>query len=340
MSAPFSQEKSMNWITGGSVYQKIVFLRKILERYTANGKCVVTNLSDINDSGFDAARIRALKRIKEYDLISGIEITDNGLRVKTDEPNAKFTQEFLNVLTLLCRKGDYLVLDEPDYGLIGAEVNHLEWILRELIPTYKGGVISTTCQKLYSIEPQNFYWCENNKLRKISESELWDSIPQFLMDMEDNMAEPTNIDKMIAKCRALGKNTFEYKNGKYFICKNDVLLMEVLVEEGEFTIPEFVTGIYRECEEWLHASPFKKCKSIKVINHSSITNMSMMFYYCLHLSFLDLSDFSTSRVTNMSRMFAGCDSLEEINLSGVTIPPGTNKAGMVEGCRSLKRVIT
>ena len=154
------------------------------------------------------------------------------------------------------------------------------------------------------------------------------------------MTEPMKIEKIIAKCRALGKNTFEYGNGKYLIRQNDVLLMEVLIKDGEFTIPEFVTGIYRDCEEWPRTSPFKNCRSVKVINHSCITNMSAMFCYCTHLSFLDLSEFSASQAVNMERMFWGCDSLTEIDMSGVTIPPGTNKAGMVKGCVSLERVIT
>lgn len=172
----------MQWITGNNASGKTLFVKKILDRYTAAGKSVITNIGDTNYSGYNASRIRALKRMEDYYLITyygEIEISGNSLVIETDEPNVKFTQEFFNILTLLCRKGDYLIIDEPAFGLYSAEINSLVRILLELVPTYKGGVISTVCQSLYCIEPENFYLCENYKLRKISEDELYESIPQF-----------------------------------------------------------------------------------------------------------------------------------------------------------------
>jgi len=43
--------------------------------------------------------------------------------------------------------------------------------------------------------------------------------------------------------------------------------------------------------------------------------MIYMFFGCLSLKELNLSNFNANKVTNMSCMFYGCSSLKELNLS-------------------------
>ena len=45
---------------------------------------------------------------------------------------------------------------------------------------------------------------------------------------------------------------------------------------------------------------------------SSATNMTCLFYNCINLESIDLSNFDTSSVTLMSYMFRGCYSLKSI----------------------------
>ena len=66
-----------------------------------------------------------------------------------------------------------------------------------------------------------------------------------------------------------------------------------------------------------------------------ITNTNYMFYECLFLTNLNLSNFNTTNVTNMSGMFDGCSSLKNLNLSNFNTTNVTNMSGMFNGCSSL-----
>jgi len=76
----------------------------------------------------------------------------------------------------------------------------------------------------------------------------------------------------------------------------------------------------------------------KFSDESLITNMRDMFFNCITLKRIDLSQFTTNFVTNMSRMFYGCSSLEEINLSNFNTDKLTNVSGIFNGCSSLKKI--
>jgi surface protein len=57
-----------------------------------------------------------------------------------------------------------------------------------------------------------------------------------------------------------------------------------------------------------------------------------MFYDCLSLKELNLSNFNTNNVTNMNCMFFRCSSLKELNLSYFNINNVTEMDGMFFGC--------
>ena len=69
---------------------------------------------------------------------------------------------------------------------------------------------------------------------------------------------------------------------------------------------------------------FYKCLSLKELNLSNInsthvTNMECMFYNCISLNELNLSNFNTNNVTNMEGMFYKSLSLKELNLSNLIL---------------------
>ena len=70
-------------------------------------------------------------------------------------------------------------------------------------------------------------------------------------------------------------------------------------------------------------------------NTSSVTNMSSMFFYCRTLTSLDLSNFDTSNVTNMRYMFNTCDKLTSLDLSNFDTSNVTDMQGMLRYCRVL-----
>lgn len=170
----------INWIIGLNGSGKTVYLEKLLDKEVDNHSKIITNIRQTHYVGFNADRLELLKQYDFYDILTDygeIEVINNRLAIKRDD--FEFTTYFLDVITLLCRKGDTLILDEPEYGLYGMEINFLCDILEVLVDTYKKGYIATHCQQLFSINPDNFYWCNDCKLKKLTEHELYGTIDLF-----------------------------------------------------------------------------------------------------------------------------------------------------------------
>ena len=60
-----------------------------------------------------------------------------------------------------------------------------------------------------------------------------------------------------------------------------------------------------------------------------------MFFKCISLEQLDLSNFDTSNVTDMRWMFYGCSSLRELNIYNFDTSNVEDQRWMFEGCNSL-----
>ena len=74
------------------------------------------------------------------------------------------------------------------------------------------------------------------------------------------------------------------------------------------------------------------------LDTSNVTDMSHMFSFCYKLSSVDLSGFDTSNVTDMSYMFSYCDELSSVDLSGFDTSNVTDMGGMFYYCRELSSV--
>ena len=74
------------------------------------------------------------------------------------------------------------------------------------------------------------------------------------------------------------------------------------------------------------------------LDTSNVTDMSQMFSFCYKLSSVDLSGFDTSNVTDMSYMFSYCDELSSVDLSGFDTSNVTDMGGMFYYCRELSSV--
>lgn len=77
---------------------------------------------------------------------------------------------------------------------------------------------------------------------------------------------------------------------------------------------------------------------ISEFNTSNVVNMSYMFSWCLCLRNLDVSKFDTSRVENMCSMFDECVSLTELDVSGFDTSRVTNMRAMFYDCQSLTQL--
>lgn len=73
----------------------------------------------------------------------------------------------------------------------------------------------------------------------------------------------------------------------------------------------------------------------KGLDTSNVEAMANMFYYCINLTNLDVSNFNTSNVVNMSGMFYTCEKLTSLDLSSFNTNKNTTLADMFRGCRRL-----
>ena len=90
------------------------------------------------------------------------------------------------------------------------------------------------------------------------------------------------------------------------------------------------------CRRW-----FYECKKLETItgieylHTDNVTDMSEMFYYCEHLSSLDVSKFNTDNVTNMSNMFVRCKKVTSLDVSKFYTANVTDMSSMFSECSVL-----
>ena len=64
-----------------------------------------------------------------------------------------------------------------------------------------------------------------------------------------------------------------------------------------------------------------------------------MFYECMNITEINLSNFNTSIVTNMNSMFNGCSSLSSLDLSNFNTSIVTNMGHMFSYSNKLEYII-
>ena len=69
-----------------------------------------------------------------------------------------------------------------------------------------------------------------------------------------------------------------------------------------------------------------------------VTDMSLMFFDCSHITKLDVSKLDTSKVTNMSDMFNNCPELTSLDVSGFNTSKVTSMRTMFNYCPKLAKL--
>ena len=82
----------------------------------------------------------------------------------------------------------------------------------------------------------------------------------------------------------------------------------------------------------------KEINGANNIDTSKVTDMSLMFWNCSVLDYLDVSNWNTSHVTDMSKMFLGCQKLSKIDVSKWNTSQVTNMSFMFDGCQKLSKI--
>ena len=107
----------------------------------------------------------------------------------------------------------------------------------------------------------------------------------------------------------------------------------------------FKSDLQRYCDLYLNDVKINFCLNynfkkegkykIKGILKNTLSDLSYMFYNCLYLKSLDLSNFNSNKVNNMQNMFSICCSLTSLNLTNFTTRNVTNMEKMFYKCSSL-----
>lgn len=93
----------------------------------------------------------------------------------------------------------------------------------------------------------------------------------------------------------------------------------------------YMSGMFFQC---------LKLAEVDVSNFdtSQVTDMSSMFRCCKNMEKLDLSNFDTSKVTDMGYMFFGCDNLIKLDLSNFNTSKVTNMSNMFSNLKKLRNI--
>ena len=79
-------------------------------------------------------------------------------------------------------------------------------------------------------------------------------------------------------------------------------------------------------------------EGMSYLNTSEVTNMGWMFYFCLNLKSLDVSQFNTAKVTDMTCMFEACNYITTFDLSNWTTSNVTEMGSMFSQCFDLQTI--
>ena len=77
---------------------------------------------------------------------------------------------------------------------------------------------------------------------------------------------------------------------------------------------------------------------IELFWNETVTNCHAMFAKMSNISYINFTDFDTSKVTNMSNMFMNCESLEELDLSSFDTSNVMDMSKMFSKCYNLKNL--
>lgn len=118
----------------------------------------------------------------------------------------------------------------------------------------------------------------------------------------------------------------------------------VIHEDGKVVISgngNWNTKLYSDYDfegpEWLEYKDSIISAEVNILGETSLKNM---FYSCINLKTVDISQMDTSDVSDMSGMFANCSNLEKIDLSNIITTIDTRMTNMFTNCTRLSTLIT
>lgn len=161
---------------------KTCLLRDYIKKCKKKSR-LITNveiIADIYTRKLDENRVGIiLDMYNASKLFDGYGVSVKSGRITTDSSTPVFSSEYLDMITLLCKSGDELVLDEPDMGMDLPETCKIQDALILLIPTYKTVKLAFHSQLLLGMEnflDVQYYWVQDYKEIKLTGEQVYGSI--------------------------------------------------------------------------------------------------------------------------------------------------------------------
>ena len=177
----------------------------------------------------------------------------------------------------------------------------------------------------------------------------------FFQAIDDEIKEGLKYGKIICPINLIEKNNYIY--AEIYISQNDVGLEIPIICSCEKKLRNLkIEPDYSACNE----KEIKKC--IIEINNieigfaytykftktgknqifysfkDPITNINCMFNNCSFITYIDFSNFNSSKVTSMIDLLYGCSSLSDVNFSCFNTKSVIDMSGLFEGCKELKYI--
>lgn len=161
-------------IIGQNAIGKSVYIKNEANKALENNKDVLFNGWDrkyLNNKKYNEARLEALHEILDAD-----EIIDNVecLAIKTS--TIPISQNLVKILTLICKEGNCLYLDEPEYGLNNREIGVLVAFIYKIINTFETIEIVTHSELFFGITEAKVKTVKVNSEGEYSLSEVGENI--------------------------------------------------------------------------------------------------------------------------------------------------------------------
>lgn len=136
-------------IVGQNAIGKSVYLKRKVQKVVQYNENIIFNMLDttyLTNREYNSVRIKALEEV----LGASINTSNNDvIFIETDE--IKIRKPFNEILTLICKEGTELYLDEPEYKLNSREIGYLVAFLYRILDTFQYIEIVTHSELFLSI---------------------------------------------------------------------------------------------------------------------------------------------------------------------------------------------
>lgn len=155
--------------------------------YTIPNDKIITNLGPI--PGFETRELSKDRidiisdKYNRYKIFDGNEIIigDKSIIVTTADKE-EYSKAYLDMIHMLVKQGDVLILDEPDMGMTVEETNKLAIVLTLLHKTFTDVRIAMHSQDLLGMEndiPVQYYWIQDYKPYAVKEEMIYEAIGEI-----------------------------------------------------------------------------------------------------------------------------------------------------------------